>query len=59
MPRRNQGPRLRWLDKRNASTSPGPNAAAAASARLALQTANKLKSSSPNGSKSEGANRPK
>jgi hypothetical protein len=35
-------------------TSPGPSTAAAASARLARQTANKLKSSSQNGSNSEG-----
>src|SRR5262245_1090115 len=37
-----------------ASTSPGPNMAAAASARLARQTANKLKSSSQNGFNTEG-----
>jgi hypothetical protein len=35
------------------TTSHGQKAAAAASARLARQTANKLKSSSPNGSNSE------
>jgi len=40
-----------------ASTSPGPNTAAAASARLARQTANKLKSSSQNGCSSEDAER--
>jgi hypothetical protein len=39
----------------NASTSPGQNAAAAASARLARQTANKLKASSPSGSTVEDA----
>jgi excisionase family DNA binding protein len=38
----------------NASTSHGPNGAAAASARLARQTANRLKMSSRNGSMSEG-----
>jgi hypothetical protein len=38
-----------------ASTSQGPSAVAAASARLVRQTANKLKSSSPNGSTSEGS----
>jgi hypothetical protein len=38
-----------------ASTSPGPNTAAAASARLARQTANKLKSSSRNGCNAEDA----
>src|SRR6516165_12427689 len=37
------------------STSPGPSMAAAASARLARQTANKLKSSSRNGCSAEGA----
>jgi excisionase family DNA binding protein len=37
-----------------ATTSSGPNMVAAASAALARQTANRLKSSSPNGSKSEG-----
>ncbi len=36
------------------STSHGPSAVAAASARLARQTANKLKSSSPNGSNLRG-----
>ena len=38
----------------SASTSPGPNTAAAASARLARQTANKLKSSSQSGSNVRG-----
>ena len=38
----------------SASTSPGPSTVAAASARLARQTASKLKSSSQNGSNSEG-----
>jgi excisionase family DNA binding protein len=38
----------------NASTSPGQSMAAAASAQLALQTANKLKSSSPSGCEHEG-----
>src|SRR5262245_4352992 len=39
----------------SASISPGPSMAAAASARLARQTANKLKSISRNGSNVEGA----
>jgi excisionase family DNA binding protein len=38
-----------------ATTSPGLNMAGAASAALALQTANKLKQSSRNGSRREGA----
>jgi excisionase family DNA binding protein len=39
----------------SASTSTGPNMAAAASAQLARQTANKLKSSSQNGCSAEAA----
>jgi excisionase family DNA binding protein len=39
----------------NVTTSPGQNTAAAASARLARQIANELKSSSPNGCTEEGA----
>ena len=39
----------------NASTSPGPNTAAAASAQLARQTATKLKSFSLNGSSGNGS----
>jgi hypothetical protein len=39
----------------SASTSHGPNGAAAASARLARQTANELKSFSPNGCNAEVA----
>ena len=42
------------LQRETRTTSPGPSTAAAASARLARQTASKLKSSSPNGSNSEG-----
>jgi hypothetical protein len=38
-----------------ASTSPGPSTVAAASARLAQQTANELKSYSQNGCRPEGA----
>ena len=53
MSRRNQGPRLRWLDKRECYYIPGPNGAAAASAALARQTANKLKSASPNSCNTE------
>jgi excisionase family DNA binding protein len=41
-----------------ASTSLGQTTAAAASAQLARQTANKLKQSSPNGSKRADAERP-
>lgn len=49
-----RGPDFVSSQSANASISPGPNTAAAASARLARQTANKLKSSSQNGFNSEG-----
>jgi hypothetical protein len=57
MGRRNQGPRLRWLEKRGAYYITWTQHGAAASVRLALQTANELKRSSASGSKPAVAER--